>query len=110
MSEAAFLESSEIAVLGKSQAASLEASKMAFPGAASICSSVVIVICDQNSDPIKFEGGPARTCSNSFVAFVHSGIVCGMGYGALNGVSLPRMCLFKWSDGGSNCWKEWKLG
>ena len=80
MSEAAFLESSEIAVLGKSQA-SLEASKMAFPGAseaASICSSVVIVICDQNSDPIKFEGGPARTCSNSFVAFVHSGIVCGI--------------------------------
>ena len=103
MSEAAFLESSEIAVLGKSQAASLEASKMAFPGAseaASICLSVVIVICDQNSDPIKFEGGPAGTCSNSFIAFVHSGIVCGIGYGALNNVSLPS--LSKW-----HCENNW---
>ena len=82
MSEAAFLESSEIAVLGKSQAASLEASKMAFPGAseaASICSSVVIVICNQNADPIKF--GPARTFSNSLLPLRH---LCGIGYGALN--------------------------
>ena len=78
-----------------------------------------------HAEEIKFKCGTARTCSSSSFAVSHSGIICGIKCGALDGMYFaqnveqriwkrwrlekrchPRSCLCRRSNGGSNCRKK----